>query len=75
MDCTLACDLDPLDLEVVERAIQGLSETPDADGLSIELDSDDGLEVALRRELAEMVRAHGISDPDALLDMVIEGSG
>ena len=71
---TLACDLDPLDLEVVERAIQGLSETIEADRTSAEFDSDEGLEIALRRELAEMVRAHGVSDPDVLLDMVIDGS-
>jgi hypothetical protein len=74
MDRTLARNLDPLDREVVERAIQGLSETIEADRSSGELDSDEGLEIALRRELAEMVRAHGVSDPDVLLDMVIEGS-
>jgi hypothetical protein len=74
MDCTLARNLDPLDLEVVDRAIEGLPETIEADRSSAELDSDQGLEIALRRELAEMVHAHGVSDPDVLLDMVIEGS-
>lgn len=74
MDCMLARDLDPLDLEVVERAIQGLSDTIEADRSSVELDSDEGLEIALRRELAEMIRAHGVSDPDVLLDMVIESA-
>jgi hypothetical protein len=74
MDWTLARNLDPLDLEVVERAVQGLSETIEGDCSSAELDSDEGLEIALRRELAEMIRAHGVSDVDVLLDMVIEGS-
>jgi hypothetical protein len=74
MDCTLARSLDPLDLEGVERAVQGLSEKIEGDCSSAELDSDEGLEIALRRELAEMVRAHGVRDPDVLLDMVIEGS-
>ena len=39
----------------------------------VDLESDEELELALRRELAEMVRANGVSDPDVLLDMVIEG--
>ena len=48
MDRTLARNLDPLDLEVVERAIQGLSETIETNRSSAELYSDEGLEIALR---------------------------
>jgi hypothetical protein len=75
MDGTLTRDLDPLDLEVLERA---LASTPDVikSGLeAAELESDEELERALRRELAEMIRASGESDPDALLDMLMKGTG
>lgn len=45
-------------------------------GLDVtELESDEELELALRRELAEMIRANGLSDPDALLDMLMENMG
>jgi hypothetical protein len=75
MDGTLTRDLDPLDLEVLERA---LASTPDVikSGLeAAELESDEELERALRRELAEMIRASGESDPDALLDMLMKDTG
>ena len=75
MDGTLTRDLDPLDLEVLERA---LARTPDVikSGLeAAELESDEELERALRRELAEMIRASGESDPDALLDMLMKDTG
>ena len=39
----------------------------------VDLESDEGLEMALRRELAEMIRASGISDADVLLDILIDG--
>jgi len=41
----------------------------------VELESDEELEIALRRELAEMVRASGVSDADVLLDMLSEKGG
>ena len=41
----------------------------------VDLESDEALELALRRELAEMIGANGVNDPDTLLDMVIEGMG
>ena len=62
-------DLDPLDLEIVERALQGISEG----AVSLDLESDEELELALRRELAEMIRASGVSDADVLLDILIDG--
>jgi hypothetical protein len=55
MDCTLQHDRDPLDLELVERAVQGA-----LDAIKVgsgELESDEELELALRLELPEMVRA------------------
>ena len=70
---TLQRDLDPLDLEVVERAVQGVSDAIKAGPTPSDLESDEELELALRGELAEMVRASGVSDADALLDILIEG--
>jgi hypothetical protein len=72
MDCTLQRDLDPLDLEIVERTVQGDWDAIKASCGPVELESDEELEIALRRELAEMVRASGVSDADVLLDMLIE---
>jgi hypothetical protein len=63
-------DPDPLDLEIVERALQGILEgavSPPID----DLESDDELELALRRELAEIIRTSGGSDADVLLDILI----
>jgi hypothetical protein len=65
---TLQDDLDPLDLEIVERAVQGVCE-----GVATgDLESDEELERALRRELAETVRASGVTDAEALLDILFE---
>ena len=74
MDGTLTRDLDPLDLEVLERALARTPEVIKSGLEAAELESDEELERALRRELAEMIRASGESDPDALLDMLMEGT-
>jgi hypothetical protein len=74
MDGTLTRDLDPLDLEVLERALASTPEVIKSGLESAELESNEELELALRRELAEMIRASGESDPDALLDMLMEGT-
>ena len=73
MVCTLQRDLDSLDLEIVERAVQGVSDAIKAGATPADLESDEELELALRDELAEMVRASGVSDADVLLDILIEG--
>lgn len=73
MACTLARDLDPLDMEIVERAVQAVSDVIGAGAASAGLETDGTREAALRRELAEMVRASGVSDAEALLDILIEG--
>jgi len=70
---TLQRDLDPLDLEIVERAVKGVSDAIKAGPTPPDLESDEELELALRGELAEMVRASGVSDADVLLDILIEG--
>jgi hypothetical protein len=72
---TLQGNLDPLDLEIVERALQGVWESIKAGSAPLNLESDEELERALRRELAETVRASGVTDAEALLDILFEGRG
>jgi hypothetical protein len=72
MDCTLQRDLDPLDLEIVERTVQVAWDAIKASCAPVELGSDEELEIVLRREIAEMIRASGVSDADVLLDMLSE---
>jgi hypothetical protein len=75
MYCMLQPDLDALDLELVERAVQGALDVIEVGTGPAELESDEDLELALRRELAEMVRASGVSNADVLLDIMMEGMG
>ena len=49
--------LDPLDLEILERAF---------DDAPVDFDSDAGLESILRRELIEIACSYGLSDPETL---------
>lgn len=65
-------DLDPLDLEVLERALEGaLVAVKDSNGL-VNLDSDEALEASLRRELIEIARCNGATDPDTLRDILLD---
>jgi hypothetical protein len=73
MVCTLQCELDPLDLEMVERAIEGTSEVMKTCCSKVGLETDEGLEIALRRELAEMVRSSDVGDAEVLLECLIDG--
>ena len=75
MDGAQTRDLDPLDLEVLERALVITPALIKSNSDVAELESDEERELALRRELAEMIRANGLSDPDALLDMLMESKG
>jgi hypothetical protein len=62
-------DLDPLDLEVVERAFEVASDAIKTKA-TFDPDSDEALEAAMRRELVEMICSTGVSDPEALLDIL-----
>jgi hypothetical protein len=62
--------LDPLDLEIVERALDHVLDAIQSKALS-EVESDAALEAALRCELVEMVRFSGVSDPEALRDILV----
>lgn len=62
-------ELDPLDLEILERAFDAaraaVKEGP------TEFDSDEGLEAILRRELIEIAYFSGVTDPETLRDLVL----
>jgi hypothetical protein len=55
--------------------VQGAWDARKASCGPVELESDEELEIALRREIAEIVRASGVSDADVLLDMLSEKNG
>jgi hypothetical protein len=58
-------DLDPLDLELLERACVAVKEN---DSLN-DLDNDEALEATLRRELIEIACSNGVSDAETLRDI------
>ena len=60
-------DLDPLDLELLERAWVAVKEN---DSL-VDLDSDEALEANLRRELIDIARFNGVSDAEVLRDVLL----
>jgi hypothetical protein len=64
-------ELDPLDLEILERAFDATWAAVRETDRPVELDSDEGLEAILRRELIEIAYFNGVSDPETLRDMVL----
>jgi len=60
-----------LDREILEKASGGLRDWLKQDGTPVKLDSDKALEAALRRELVEMIRSSGVSNPEALPDIPV----
>jgi len=64
-------ELDPLDLEILERAFDATWAVIRGTDRPLELDSDEGLEAILRRELIEIAYLNGVSDPETLRDMVL----
>ena len=63
--------LDPLDLEILERALDGALVTLKENEARADLDSDEALEATLRRELVEIARFHGVNDPETLRDILL----
>ena len=59
-------ELDPLDLELVERAFEGSWLTVKENNLAAELESDEELEATLRRELIEIALSNGVRDAETL---------
>ncbi len=70
MVSTVRRDLDARDLEIMESAIDGISDAITDDTTSVELESDEELEAALRRELMEIAYSNGVSDHEALRDII-----
>ena len=62
---------DPLDLEILERALDAACAAVKDFGTLIEFESEEGLEAALWRELIEIASQNGISDPETLVQLVL----
>lgn len=60
---------DPLDREILERTFDAtLATVKESDA---PIDSDEGLEALLRRELIEVASYNGVSDPETLRDILL----
>jgi hypothetical protein len=64
-------DLDPLDLEILERAFEGAWVAVKENSALVDHDSDEALEATLRRELTEIARFYGVSDPETMRDVLL----
>ena len=64
-------ELDPLDRELVERALESAWATFKGHVPSDELDSDEALEANLRRELIEIALVNGARDAETLRDILV----
>ena len=64
-------ELDPLDLEILERAFDATWAAVKGTDRPVEFDSDEGLEAILRRELIEIAYFSGVSYPETLRDIVL----
>ena len=68
---SLRHQFDPLDREILERAFESTwSAVKDSDS-SLDFDSDEGLELILRRELIEIACFSGVTDPESLRDILL----
>ena len=68
---SLRHELDPLDLEILEKAFDAAWSAVKENDPPIDFDSDEGLEAILRRELIEIARFNGVSDPETLRDILL----
>ena len=64
-------ELDPLDVEILQRAFDATWEAIKASGQYFDIESDEALEAALRRELIEIARFNGVGDPETLRDILL----
>ena len=64
-------DLDPLDLEILERALEGALAKRKQSGVLDYLESDADLEAALWGELVEIARSSGLTEAEALRDAAL----
>ena len=64
-------DLDPLERELLERAFESAWVAVKENGALVDLDSDEELEAALRRELIEIALFNGANDAETLRDVLL----
>lgn len=64
-------ELDPLDREFLERAFDATGELIKGSHQLFDADSDEELEAEVRRELVEIARVNGVSDPETLKDILL----
>lgn len=64
-------DLDPLDKELLERALESARSAVKQNSSQVDLDSDEQLEAELRRELIEIARSYGASGAEILRDVLL----
>ena len=65
-------DLDPLDLELMERAFESARAAVKGNNvLTSELECDEELEANLLRELIEIALVNGVSDAETLRDILL----
>ena len=64
-------ELDPLDFEILERALEGAWEAVNENDALVDLESDEELETTLRRKLIEITRFNGVSDAETMRDMLL----
>ena len=65
-------DLDPLDLELMERAFESaLAAAKGNNVLTGELECDEELEANLLREITEIALVNGVSDAETLRDILL----
>ena len=62
---------DPLDLEILERALDGARAAVRDTDPPIEMDCDEELETDLRRELIEIACSNGVNDAETLRDLIL----
>ena len=65
---SLRDQFDPLDREILERAFDATWSAVKDQVPPVDIDSDEGLEAILRRELIETACFDGVSDPETLRD-------
>jgi hypothetical protein len=64
-------ELDPLDVEILQRAFEVTWAAIKASGQSFDFESDEELEAALHREPIKIARFNGVSDPETLRDILL----
>ena len=68
---SLRDQFDPFDREILERAFDATWSTVKGQVPPVDINSDEGLAAILRRELIEIARLNGVSDPECLRDILL----